>query len=79
VNVKVAVCPGLERFRNYCGLIKVARSGFPWEKTTKGDGASVYTNCETALTDADVGVAAIVKSGAAITMVTALDVLAALF
>jgi hypothetical protein len=31
------------------------------------------------LTDADVGVAAIVKSGAAITMVTALDVLAALF
>jgi plasmid stabilization system protein ParE len=39
----------LERFRNYCGLIKVARSGFPWEKTTKGDMASVYTNCETAL------------------------------
>jgi hypothetical protein len=39
----------LERFRNYCGLIKVARSGFPWEKTTKGDVASVYTNCETAL------------------------------
>jgi hypothetical protein len=26
-----------KRFRNYCGLIKVARSGFPWEKTTKGD------------------------------------------
>jgi hypothetical protein len=40
---------GLERFRNYCGLIKVAKSGFPWEKTTKGDVASVYTNCETAL------------------------------
>ena len=39
----------LERFRNYRGLIKVARSGFPWEKTTKGDVASVYTNCETAL------------------------------
>jgi CubicO group peptidase (beta-lactamase class C family) len=39
----------LKRFRNYCGLIKVARSGFPWEKTTKGDVASVYTNCETAL------------------------------
>src|SRR5271170_3893247 len=38
----------LERFRNYCGLIKVARTGFPWEKTTKGDVASVYTNCETA-------------------------------
>jgi hypothetical protein len=27
----------LERFRNYCGLIKVTRSSFPWEKTTKGD------------------------------------------
>ena len=38
----------LEQFRNYCGVIKVARSGFPWEKTTKGDVASVYTNCETA-------------------------------
>src|SRR5665213_19354 len=25
----------LERFRNYCGLIKVAKCGFPWEKTTK--------------------------------------------
>jgi hypothetical protein len=25
-----------KRFRNYCGPIKVARSGFPWEKTTKG-------------------------------------------
>jgi len=41
----------LERFRNYCGLIKVVRSGFPWEKTTKGDVASVYTNCETALAE----------------------------
>jgi hypothetical protein len=40
---------GLERFRNYCGLIKIARSGFPWEKTTKGSFASVYTNCETAV------------------------------
>jgi hypothetical protein len=31
--------PGVnvKRFRNYCGLMKVARSGFPWEKTTKGD------------------------------------------
>ena len=29
-------------------LIRVARSGFPWEKTTKGDVASIYTNCETA-------------------------------
>ena len=25
----------LKRFRNYFGLIKIARSGFPWEKTTK--------------------------------------------
>jgi hypothetical protein len=25
----------LERFSNYCGLIKIARSGFLWEKTTK--------------------------------------------
>jgi hypothetical protein len=39
----------LEQFRNYCGLIKVARCGFPWEKTTKRALASVYTNCETAL------------------------------
>jgi CheY-like chemotaxis protein len=43
----------LERFRNYCGLIKFARSGFPWEKTTKGDVASVYTNCETAINAAE--------------------------
>jgi hypothetical protein len=40
---------GLERFRNYCGLIKIARCGFPWQKTTKRALASVYTNCETAL------------------------------
>ena len=39
---------GLRRCRNYCGLIKIARSGFPWEKTTKRALASVYTNCETA-------------------------------
>jgi hypothetical protein len=38
---------GLKQFRNYGGLVKVARSGFPWEKTTKGPVASVYTNCET--------------------------------
>ena len=25
----------LKRIRNYCGLINIARSGFPWEKTTK--------------------------------------------
>ena len=35
----------LERFSNYCGLIKIARSGFPWEKTTRRAVASVYTNC----------------------------------
>ena len=39
----------VKRFRNYCGLIKIARSGFPWQKTTKGDVASDYTNCETAV------------------------------
>jgi hypothetical protein len=39
----------LKRFRNYCGLIKIARSGFPWEKTTKRFWASVYTNCESAV------------------------------
>ena len=38
----------LEQFRNYCGLINIARSGFPWEKTTKRPVASVYTHCETA-------------------------------
>jgi hypothetical protein len=27
----------------------MARSGFPWEKTTKRPLASVYTNCETAV------------------------------
>jgi hypothetical protein len=24
----------LKRFHNYCGLIKIAMCGFPWEKTT---------------------------------------------
>ena len=38
----------VKRFRNHCGLIKAARSGFPREKTTNGDVASVYTHCETA-------------------------------
>jgi hypothetical protein len=41
--------PFLEQFRNYCGLIKIARCGFPWEKTTKRAATSVDTNCETAL------------------------------
>ena len=45
----------LEQFRNYCGLIKIARSGFPWEKTTKRPVASVYTNCETALAGVGAG------------------------
>jgi hypothetical protein len=31
----------LRQFRNYCGLIKIARCGFPWEKTTKRPVASV--------------------------------------
>src|ERR1700684_1510921 len=39
----------LKQFRNYCGLIRIARSGFPWEKTTKMPVASLYTHCETAL------------------------------
>jgi hypothetical protein len=38
----------LEQFRNYGGLIKIARCGFPWKKTTTRPLASVYTNCETA-------------------------------
>ena len=25
----------LEQFRKYCGLKKIARCGFPWEKTTE--------------------------------------------
>jgi hypothetical protein len=40
--------PCLQHFRNYCGPIKVARCGFPWEKTTERPVASVCTNCETA-------------------------------
>jgi hypothetical protein len=39
----------LTRFHNYFGLRKIARCGFPWEKTTKAFSASVYTYCETAL------------------------------
>jgi hypothetical protein len=30
----------LKQFRNYCGLIRIARCGFPWEKTTKMPTAS---------------------------------------
>jgi hypothetical protein len=36
----------LKRFRDYCDLIKITRSGFPWEKATKRSVASIYTNCE---------------------------------
>jgi tetratricopeptide (TPR) repeat protein len=39
----------LTRFHNYFGLKKIARCGFPWQKTTKAFFASVYTYCETAL------------------------------
>src|ERR1700677_1874148 len=46
-------CRVLRRFRNYCGLIKIARSGFPSEKTTKSSFASLYTNCETAVAFAE--------------------------
>jgi hypothetical protein len=44
--------PRLRQFRNYRGLIKIARCGFPWQKTTKRPVASVYTDCETAITPA---------------------------
>lgn len=36
-------------FRNYCGLIEVARSVFLGGKSTNGAVASVCTNCETAV------------------------------
>ncbi len=39
----------LRQFRNYCGLIKIAKCGFPWKKTTKSRIVSVHTNCETAV------------------------------
>jgi hypothetical protein len=38
----------LRQFRNYYGLMKIARCGFPWKKTTNRPIASVYSNCETA-------------------------------
>ena len=40
--------PCLKHFRNYSGPIKIARCGFPWQKTTKRPVDSVCTNCETA-------------------------------
>jgi hypothetical protein len=39
----------IKRFHNYCGLKKIARRGFPCEKTTKTSLALIYTYCETAL------------------------------
>jgi hypothetical protein len=30
-----------EQFRKYCGLVKIARCGFPWEETTNRPIASV--------------------------------------
>jgi hypothetical protein len=39
----------IQRLHNYCGLKKIVRSGFPWEKTTKTSLALVCTYCETAL------------------------------
>src|SRR3984957_19746952 len=38
----------LKRFRNYSVLLRFARNGFPWEKTTKSSWASVYAYCKTA-------------------------------
>ena len=38
----------VKRFRNYCGLIKIARSGFPWEKPRKGPWLS-RISCSAAL------------------------------
>jgi outer membrane protein insertion porin family len=38
----------VKQFRNYRELRKIARCGFPWEKTTTRPVASVDTNCETA-------------------------------
>jgi VWFA-related protein len=38
----------LEQFRNYGDPIKIARCGFPWQKTTKSPASSVCIDCETA-------------------------------
>jgi hypothetical protein len=34
---------------SHCGLTKITRSGFPWEKTTKSPMASICTHCKTAV------------------------------
>jgi hypothetical protein len=38
-----------KRFHNYRGLVKIARYGFSWSKTTNTFFATVYINCRTAL------------------------------
>ena len=40
--------PWLTAFSQLRGPIKVARCGFPWEKTTKRPNTSICANCETA-------------------------------
>jgi hypothetical protein len=58
-TVRLAVAETLVQegqFRNYRGLMKIVRGGFPWEKTTKWPIASVYTNCETAVAKSAPGV-----------------------
>jgi len=49
LNIATMRNPPIKRLDNYCGLKKIARSGFPWEKTTKTSLALIYTYCETAL------------------------------
>src|ERR1700678_4081904 len=44
----------LEQFRNYCGLIKIARCGFLWEKTTKRPISSRISCIATLAEDNDV-------------------------
>jgi GWxTD domain-containing protein len=38
----------LKRFDNYCGLMKIAWSGFPWKKTTRRSVALRHSNRQTA-------------------------------
>jgi hypothetical protein len=39
----------IEVVRNYCGMIRIARCGFPWEKTTKRPVASRISCAEHSL------------------------------
>jgi hypothetical protein len=41
--------PTLKAVSQLLWLVKIARSGFPWEKTTERSLASLYANCETAV------------------------------